>query len=125
MNIQQINDKYPKAFAAWLKWLGAGGLQWIDGADNNRVVTNNAVIRIGEDYSIRNFYDFFDKENIILGVMGFIETGLFDMDIEYIGGEGEKKIKELIGYKTRKEAETEGFTKAFELLDQKLTNDSP
>lgn len=127
MTFQQISEQYPRAFEAWIEWLDLGNLKFVY---INRVFTDVTVIRIGEEYSIRNFYDFFDSVNMPIGIqlqsineaeqknkITFKDINCFFFEICNKFGE---EISDSDLYRTRKEAEFIAFQKAFELLEGRL-----
>lgn len=115
MNWKEIKEKYPKAFDLWedYSW-------WFQYWDDKA----HHIEGIGVEHNdIRGLYDFFDEKKIYI-----------ELSIDY---EEEPKHKLLVGYEvlspidfshdtgirehaTRAEAESEAFTKAFEILE--LTN---
>ena len=100
MNWKEIRDKYPKAAEAHKKWT--------KGYYNINVEPDN-----------RDLYDFFDENGIFIRVdFEFNEDGL--EWAYYINRPNFRKTYVGDYYKSRKEAETEAFTKAFEILESKL-----
>ena len=110
MNWKEIKEGFPKAFSLL----------------NDSKLENRHLLFYGK-YNYRDLYDLFDDNNIIIGVYG---GSVFDKD---------RSIKDLktfdwellangifeeseIGVNTRIEAENAVFTKAFEILENQLTN---
>ncbi len=70
----------------------------------------------------RDLYDFFDGVNISITV-GMGDLGLFFWSIDYPENKETEIIEEAGGWK-RSESETEAFTKAFEILNDRLQGNS-
>lgn len=66
----------------------------------------------------RDLYDFFDSEGIVIGISNIgVECEFpfsWEIDIDYVGGIS------TMGNKTRSQAETEAFIKAFKILNDRL-----
>ncbi len=149
MNWNKIKEQYPKAFKKFQDWCirskDAFNIEFSTDNDDLRdgfmfewtvekrgkFARQKTSLFMQED--IRTLYDFFDEQGII------IEIGL---DSEFTDENGEVTIPECFyyqlyhnvrdatedlspagynaGYKTRTEAETAAFEKAFEILETKL-----
>ena len=96
MNWNKIKEKYPKAHKKLFD-------------------TCKVVIDIDSD---RDLYDFFDEQGIIINVYNLFGSFWWDIKEYYerLFAEHAKEDQ----YKTRTEAEEKAFTKAFELLEEKL-----
>ena len=75
------------------------------------------------DYSIkhplnRDLYDFFDEAGVIVQIYQCIETRHFKFSILH----SHAFEVDLDRFEYRKSAETEAFTKAFEMLNERLLN---
>ena len=106
MNWQNIREKYPKAYKIL--------------EDNSDYF---AALRLGvRGFDKRFLYDFFDEQGIYVNVMRWAETeayfGLEVWSYRIIIGKGEFVTSEET-YDSRTLAETEAFTKAFEILETK------
>lgn len=63
----------------------------------------------------RDLYDFFDEQGVVIGV-GYGDENFFTYEIDYNGGILDVDCKSM----NRKETETGAFTKAFEILNDRL-----
>ncbi|MCK5606295.1 hypothetical protein KAR91_30625 [Candidatus Pacearchaeota archaeon] len=108
MNWKEIKEKYPKAWKCCYDW------------SDTHFETDIPIYAIGDILTLRHLYDFFDENdiNIFVRLSDITNSFLpFDWDIVY----EDIYHSSYLEYKTRKEAEQAAFTKAFEILEQKLT----
>ena len=112
MNWKQISEQYPKA---WEKWFGKNKLSFEHKS-------------FGYDYlsSDRDLYDFFDQEGIIVQVDYMMGERNFSYSIYILPKEINFAILgDLSGFNkhwsTRTEAEQQAFTKAFSILEERLS----
>ena len=108
MNWTEIKEKYPKAYDSLLEWEPIIDISvWIYFKD-------------------RNLYDFFDEQELIIEIG--VEYGKdcedywFEWFINLKGTGGADYLGHKC-YKSRSEAEQAAFTKAFEILEEKLKGD--
>jgi hypothetical protein len=105
MNWQKIKEDCPKVLQKLLD-------------DKNWVMQEHTVCYNHEwdsFVSIRDLYDFFDEQDIVIVINYYSETGAFIAEI-WVGGNNELDAP----FKSRTEAETQAFIKAFEILENKL-----
>jgi len=116
MNSKEIKKKYPKAMELCIKWLQENGYM---------TTINNWV------YDERDLYGFFDDNGIVSEIKYFgIKDETIDIENENWYGfhwqiyntelEMLNESKEYEGGNTRSEAESQLFTKCFEILENKL-----
>jgi len=99
MSWQEINKKYPKAWNIYMNWFSEQNYgENLDFAFN------------------RDLYDFFDEQGIYINTEVAVET----LHCNWFYNISGIKIYSEGGYKARKEAEEMAFTKAFEILENKL-----
>lgn len=110
MNYQEIKSKYPKA------WVKAeehfGPITWID-------LVQGAELNFNPHALPKCLFDFFDQQGIIAGIGGCPVEGFS----WWIYGGSSKKHPTAHDFgpnPTRQDAESAAFTKAFELLEEKL-----
>ena len=122
MNWKEISEKFPEAFKTFFKWYWADNRIAFDGdslyfsqtIDDKSYAESS--ISFKDILRIRVFYDFFDENEIWINVVhrdfgNLISVKPFMWKINQEYSEG---------YSTRAEAETAAFTKAFEILENKL-----
>jgi len=112
MNWKEIEKKLPKAWEAFEKWL-----------QTDVVFNMDEFQAIEKDIykfslNIRKLFDFFDKQGLVI-LIDYYQNYFYwfiksPNDIINISGEAWKKIK------TRTEAETAAFTRAFKMLERTL-----
>ena len=120
MNWTEIKEKYPKRVNEFINWFRPR----IDISDWDKEALENTILigSAGYVYDLKMkgmLYDFFDEQDIFI-------------DIEYGKPESKWLFKPticahflndryafMVGFKTRKQAETAAFTKAFEILESK------
>lgn len=108
MNWIEIETKYTKAFNDYLKHIG-GSVLLVDGSLVRRTLVPSVYDFINE----RDLYDFFDENEIYI----LPEKTEFEEGIEW----GWDLISDCeYGFNSRPEAESAAFTKAFEILENKL-----
>lgn len=96
MNWKEIKEKYPKGFGETFNY-------------------TNRFPGLSIDVTDRWLYDFFDEQNFNVAVLPFFNSWIWKIryeDMNFV--EGEKKES------TRTEAEEQAFTRAFEILEEKL-----
>lgn len=128
--IDRIQSNYPKAFSHLEDFLyermstDKVGMQEIEKLEKQFGDGKKASARILLAMGERFLYEYFDPQKIYVFVSASRIVGEFDTDWEgtevawhtTIPGEmGESDI-----YKTRQEAETAAFTRAFQILEEKL-----
>ena len=108
MDWTKIQENFPKAFEKWYDHSGFDK-------------TNMPVADIIADsdytnalYNFRELYDFFDRQRIKISLSYYDKGFAFDITVN----ERTQCFDE--DYKTRTEAETEAFEKAFQILEDKL-----
>lgn len=99
MNWDEIKQKYPKAYDNWITW---------NQVNYNTAPAKDAVYIL----MVGSLFQFFDEQGILMGVNAVWETWLQTVEEDY-------EYYEFDGY-TRQEAEQQAFTKAFEILENKL-----
>lgn len=116
MNWKEIREKCPKAYR----------LMWMSGVLDLVKYYNGEPNFI---YSIRQLYDFFDSEGMVIEIRLAYDAGeniWFEYAIYKETGHclfttmDEPDYKEPYKTKTRTEAEEAAFTKAFDILENKL-----
>ena len=112
MNWKKISKKYPKAFDLFFEWFKGSPKAVMTRAEFIEV--NDIVVMHG---NIRELYDFFDKHHIFISVDLFCEGWHISLSKSceehfYI------ENRRLGTYKTRTEAEKQGFSVAFEILEK-------
>ena len=120
MNWKEIQKKYPKALGLFEKWFRDGFIPgiddiWYDG--QNAYFCSEYWKYEDEAINTRELYDFFDEQKIIITTY-FIWGGGFRYAINDGGANDGGYYSEWI--KSRTEAEEAAFTKAFEILEEKL-----
>ena len=118
MNWKEIKEKYPKAFNQMNEWYGEGLLEFHHSENRyGHYFTDGVhIVEMWNDFLDRNLYDFFDENEIWIDIdHEFGADWTFTIDNGGNGHDGDGTI-----YKTRTEAETAAFTKAFEILEEKL-----
>lgn len=123
MDWQQIKEKYPNAWEAFLEGISIGAFNW--------TLKESGLCQsyTGVHYNDRDLYSFFDERGIYL----FIAVGMNSVQnkrgayekaahfsFEVVQEEG--YYEDSASYPTRSEAEQSAFTKAFSILEQQLTN---
>jgi len=110
---RQIENKYPKAYALWMQF-------------------DSPEVKICITY--RDLYDFFDEQILFIEVTPKIQYTR-DVDEDYRNphyhidewgyeiNDNSFALAMDFGFESRKESEEEAFTKAFEILEEKLNND--
>ena len=115
MNWEEIKKKCPKAFVVFVEWT----------RKMNLYHTNPLIMYFNPKEQIcayRILYDFFDEKNIIIGIDTVTSNGhstIFDWTIREHDFDNDLGYAENDIY-SRTEAETEAFTKAFEILEKRL-----
>jgi hypothetical protein len=66
----------------------------------------------------RDLYDFFDEQKIFIGITHSGEDVQFPIDWDIT--HGKQYDSHRVGYVVRSQAETDAFTKAFEILNKRL-----
>lgn len=110
-----IKEKYPKAYTLLTK----------DGAYS---IHEDGLFEWVEEYSylypLRDLYDFFDENEIIIGIMwtpgGNVLPSEYMVFAYDFCIDGLPAFESKGYYKTRTEAEEQAFLKAFEILEDKL-----
>jgi len=96
---QKIKEKHPKAYDTLWYWDAKFGVQVINRGDYTRFL-----------------YDFFDENEIIINICFAISEAWYyniDTDVFFCTANDDT-------FKSRTKAETAAFTKAFEILEEKL-----
>lgn len=127
MNWKQIQKKHPKALSKYINNLYK---------DESKTYEDFIGFVEGEhcyneDFKWRDLYDFFDELNISIGIVPVCtykddtvnKITDFDWHIIVVGKEYAIEDDPPICYKNRKEAESAAFTKAFEVLENRVKND--
>ena len=109
MDWTKIKENFPKAHTEAKKW-------WIGEADLSQF--EPFELCEGVNVNFRYLYDFFDEQDI------YVEVYPVNIDINFRAMDWSYDISnesiEVYGYKTRTEAETEAFEKAFQILEERL-----
>lgn len=117
INYNEIKDKYPKAFELLIEW---GYNLDIEGVF---IDEEFGIIRFRSDehiFNSRYLYDFFDEQGIkIIHIPSYNNGHEWCSAMILINGL-DANSGDLNEYSTRTDAETNAFTKAFELLERKL-----
>ena len=132
MNWKEIKYSYPLAFDALNEWYGLGLLEFhkTENRFGHYFTYGVHVVEMWNDFEIRDLYDFFDFKEIFVEVN--IETTSKLARIIFKGFhikiyDTKKNVFGLFtdsdNINTRPKAETEAFTKAFEILDNQLNNE--
>lgn len=115
MNWQQIKEQCPKAWAALDSWFDE---------ENGTYVVN--MIPIGDDYysfTPRDLYDFFDSKQICVELNLNREEDTFYVRLRHNEATS-VWLKDEVGFTkdfdTRTEAESAAFTRAFQILEERL-----
>ena len=121
MNWTEIEKKYPPASDACRDWLEKKWSVIIEVDNENRLgyrLTDgvHAVVMFIPIYGNRWLYDFFDEQGIYVSCMYL--SGSMQYMIEE--GKREYSAKSNWEIKNRKEVEEEAFSKAFEILTDRL-----
>jgi hypothetical protein len=126
MNWEEIADKYPKAFELLCNSLGVLDEYYSELLEEYRTKFNQFIDEISSpegSWDDRKLFDFFDENGIV--IIGGILFDAFDArecewDYE-IYQTKEDYVESGKGFKSRKESESAAFTKAFEILEDKLS----
>ena len=110
MNFKQISKKYPKA---WDRFKEKETFNW----DFSDYSIEDMCAWIGANYHLRDLYDFFDSEGIVIEIAFDYDNNTFYSSIEKANG---VSLFTSVDCTTRSEAEEAGFIKAFEILENKL-----
>ena len=111
MNWKEIKEKYPKAYGLLTK-NGEYSIQsgclflWVE--------------HIAYHYELRDLYDFFDEQGIYISIKIGSDFRHFDYSIHLKNIWKADSHGDSIRKTTRTEAETEAFTKAFEILEDSI-----
>ena len=124
MNWKKIENKYPKAFK---KLMIYNDIEDFYSQIENRIITASEqferMIRQGQ-YPIRALYDFLDETEIYININPDFDwlyrSRPKDNDDVFFGININWEWEDDIEYKSRLEAEIAAFTKAFEILENKL-----
>lgn len=128
MNWKKINQEYPKVCNELEKWLGSEKVEF---SAHDFEYTEDHLRYIDEYlhpqiFKTRDLYDFFDEQGIYINVYPYIHLDTFqsmeaDIYVTYTDGDIDKiSINSLELDNPRSEAEIDAFTKAFEILENKL-----
>ena len=111
MNWIEIKEKYPRAFNNWFEY----EFNKAKGYKQRHFFSD----RLRSKYSeLRNLYDFFDDNNIMIEVyMTMWSKTEWESDIYFDEHQFPSIVEKHI---SRTECESAAFTKAFELLESKL-----
>lgn len=120
MNWKQIAKKYPKAIEKFGEWYCCtNDSMWIS-YDKSQAV----FCKIGHESEVndRDLYEFFDENGITIIIDLFSQDRPALSPASVFGWKlfGIAFIPNSNAYKTRLEAETKAFEKAFEILNKKL-----
>lgn len=131
MNWNSIEESSPKSREILDKWIQAkhGTIFSIKEIDEHGLLIYEGEYRSDDKYfNDRDLYDFFDENGIRVTIDLFQDD--FDIEIYINQKEGEWEWLLIYesdtpkegwkGFKTRTEAETAAFTKAFGILEEKL-----
>lgn len=102
MNWNRIRNKYPKAHELYDSW-------------HMDIYRNRGRDYIS--YEDRDLYDFFDENHIYITLEGYLLASYI------VNKEGSRLWAEdplTISYKSRSQAESSAFEKAFEILEERL-----
>ena len=126
MNWKEISEKYPKGFCELNRWLiGCPDFDFDTGDDIYEAFKIQYLTAYEDSpWNWRNLYDFFDENEIFIQPMtGITSLETFERkwmwEIHQKNFTSETDMMPCV-YKTRTEAETAAFTKAFEILEIKL-----
>lgn len=128
MNWKEISEKYPKAFLALADNLYSWRSSWKDNMEKSEHALDYLMDEDeyykdqGWDYSLRDLYDFFDEQGIIIYLTfeGFHgKEAEFHIKIVLLSDTEDKEYPHGL-FTGRKYAEAEAFLKAFEVLESKL-----
>lgn len=117
INYNEIKDKHPKAFELLIEWgynLDRGSI-FID--------EDYGILRFCEEghvFNNRYLYDFFDEQGIKIIHIPSYNNGYEWCSAMILINGSDANSGDLNEYSTRTDAETNAFTKAFELLERKL-----
>lgn len=125
MNWKEIAKSTPKAFKALNEWYGEGLLEFHpkENRFGHSFTDGVHVVCMWNDFEVRDLYDFFDDQEIYVWVMRDNHRLVQNFYCGIVIGDAEITSFDdfdIPNFKTRTEAETAAFTKAFELLEQKL-----
>ena len=110
MNYLEIRENCPKAFQMFIKL----NVSYIMHGNMERIIIFNGAERLND----RDLYDFFENSNIIITFERFIKASYA---VDNTGATLFKEDPLLTSYKNSIEAERAAFTKAFEILEERLT----
>ena len=128
--ITEIEKKYPKAFDKFIEWLvddkKAQNIYYhYDGLSNNEIIgAGYDNFEDGCSYArgatMRDLYDFFDEQEIIISINSIIGSDKTDWRWTIYNYKTVRIYGSELTFNTRTEAEQESFTKAFEILEERL-----
>lgn len=128
MNWREIKKKYPKAYRKLRKWVYLLDPTWYNNISeqyDNKSDARYEFIQTLNNHTDcvfnqhRDLYDFFDEQDLIIQIhynREFSFSTLLYTNYDPYNGE----YFYYRHYKTRTHAEQEAFTKAFELLEERL-----
>jgi len=105
---KEIKEKYPKSF--WKFHKRSGRHPYI----NDLNILGYGFFGKHIEINDRDLFDFFDEQEIYVNIRNTMLKYVWCWSINY-------SVEEITA-KSRQEAETVGFTKAFEILEEKLKN---
>lgn len=104
MNYTEIKEKYPKSFEVFCEWNGI----------------NPSYEGLSSFHAGRDLYDFFDQNRILVNARyDYIRSDDAHFDAEILDQATGVETYST-GWLTRPEAETAGFMKAFEILEERI-----
>lgn len=131
INWKAISEKYPKAWFQFLPWANElmsdfcnpeSGIELLDkpDRDGNQLISPSGYECQAVPFPTRFLYDFFDAEGIYVQVV-------YAGEKDWVWGINlrdkpvfEVTARDEVSYPSRAEAETIAFTKAFEILEERL-----
>ena len=135
MNWKEVEKKYPKAFGKLNEWYGIGLLEFNkEEPERCGHYFSDGVhaVLMWNDFEIRDLYDFFDEQKILIVVNWYWMDKYFENDSgETVRSESNGRLQWSYrifnfrhpNFESRTEAENAAFLKAFEILEQKLTKE--